>query len=879
MNTTCQGTKRDGTPCSRNASEGSSHCWQHPNTGDQPPEFPVINDGRKEEMSNLTHFMRTNKEFPGFSIRVVTNMATPAEYGAHEVSRVTSGPEEIGNSGFFLQTIDIGDQTMPLFLHRAVELGIGFRFVAVPMDALRQNPEVADEWLARSNFSWANSSTACFIKFAGHDDWGLEPLGLTVNYSRKLAKRLNEVARVTRHEFYGPIVLREFLTPAGFDDRDFDGMNFISESFAARMGIVGFRGNIRILTPLGLIKGDFAVVPNENLDGADVVYHTDNMKEELITDGWYLTTCFMHDPSHELRHDDQSRGNFSHFITHDRVMADLKEMKEAFRISLEEDGELANYLVSSQKAYSDPIAVDYERFGTAQRVEEHVEMLKEIGIAPASFSNITFMRLNAIKNKMDAGRHMENDEPTQFFDRMSIPASNAMSGKVVTYEAMTMMGGVEFGQSDGTQTFLDQRYGVIMPGDRFIATYLLHGGWDLDDSVSVYKIKVFCTDPARTYQLMNSGVLDPALVIPVEESEAIEVGLMIRLPNGPGEYSIEGIDEGAFGYYHVNDATVEVVDLADAPYDVDTVFGQSLITGVPVSPPHPGEYTRQTAESVIGAQMINPGIGSFVNLLMSWSITFGVGTLPDKLIGRMEDVVDATEQTADPVSFAAISADITRLWGEFARKCVSTGTRVDRSLFATRIPFDLGKEHPIGEAIAKAGLLGSGRNTVLQREYEAAITFIGDLAKYAAAKARSETPLVARIKQERFGPLYLKAAKDLYFKSDRALRELDKEFRSAELSIGKNAILRRIHSNKRRMALEALMEKIVAGTLSRRNVDPHRLLLALYKYIITPDVKWENGRVDRIFVQPSPEGTPSMMHLFVEALEVNGVLIDIIDPI
>jgi hypothetical protein len=849
---------------------------------DNPTEFPEVNTkkGKEEEMNNLTHFMRTTKEFEGSSIRVVTNMARKAEAEAYEVSRFSSGPERIGENPFYLQAIDIGNQTMPLFVHRAVELGIGFRFVSVPMDAIKDNPETSDAWLEKANFSWANDRSACFISFDGYDGWGLEPLGLTVNYSSKLAKRLNEVARVARYSHYGPVELREFTTPVGYDDMDFDGMNIISESFAKRMGIKGdYRGMIRILTPLGLIKGDFAVVPDVNINGVDVVYHTENMKEELVTDGWYLTVCSIHDPAHELRHDDQSRGNFSHFITHNRVMNDLKVMARAFQTSLEEDGDLADYLVSSQKSFSEPIPVDYDMIGTSQRVEELSDFLKSIGIAPASFSNITFMRLNAIKNKMEARRHYEDGQPTAYFDKMSIVASNAMSGKVVTYEAMTLMGGVEFGQSDGTQTFLDQRYGIVMPGDRFIATYRLHGGWDLDDSVSVYKIKVYCSDAARLGQLIASGVLDPAIVVPHTESEAVEVGLMVRLPNGPGEYSIEGIDAGAFGYFHVDDATVEVVDLANAPYDVDTVFGQALITGVPEQEVQPGEYSRHTASSVIGAQMINPGIGSYVNLLMSWTMTFGVGTLPDQLIGRMEEVVDATQQTADPVSFVAISEEIVRLWCEFADKCVSTSTRVDRSLFMTRIPFELGRDNPIGKRIAGAGLLGDGRNTRLQREYNAAITTIGDLAKFSAAKARSETPLALRIKQEKFGPMYFRAARDLYIKSDRALKDLDKEFRLAEAKIGKNSILRRIHQNKRRMATEALMKRIVDGTMARTSVDPHRLILAMYKYIITPNTKWEFGQVDRIFVQPSPQGTTSMMHFFIEALEIRGVLIDLIDPV
>lgn len=824
--------------------------------------------GRKVGMKNPTHFLRESKELEGFSIRVVTNMPTEAEEAAYELSCLHHGTEEIGNSGSRLLVVDIGSQTMPLFMHRAMEMDVKFRFMSVPVKALAQSPDLAARWLKKSNFAWASADNASFIKFEGVDTWGLEPLGLSTDNHLKLAKRLNEVVRVTSHSFYGDITMREFTTPDGMEDSAFDGMNIIRQSFADILGFEEYRGNIRILTELGLIKGDFVVVDNELLD-VDVVYHTENLKSELRTNGWTLVTAMAHAPHHELRHDDQSRANFEFFVTHDRVREDLNAMVKAFKESIS-DGDLAEYLMMQEDAFDDPIAVDYDKLGTAQRIEEMASELKNVGIAPASFSNITFTRLGAIVRKMESRRIFSGGK-TKFFKKMTIPAGNSLLGAVVTYEALTLMGNLEF-PFDGTETFFDTRFGLVMPAKRFEETYHLHGGWDLDDTVCLFLIKVFCTDDQRRNQLVEAGVLDPEIEVPEVESKAVEVGLMIRRPNGPGEYSIEAITDMPWCHYDAD--AVPTVDLANAPEDQKSVFAKAHKTGIPTSRDYQGPYNRKAAGITITSQMDNPGVGRFANLLIAWTATFGVGSVPSTLIGSMEDVVDSLQQGADIVSFHAIRDEVDRLWVEFRDKVIATSTPVDYAVWMARIPAKVNSDQ-IQDPILSAGLLEVQGWTRVQHRYNSAIEFCRGLSMAEANAARLNTPLAKRVKLEKFGPTAKALVTETMRNSRDGFKELDNRFRKLTAEVGDNAVMRRAVQTQRREAQEAFMDSMVDDIMGLDSLSDHRFVLALYKYMVTPRNGWENGDIDRLFVQPSSEGHVSMMELFLEAVEFSGILDDV----
>jgi hypothetical protein len=558
------------------------------------------------------------------------------------------------------------------------------------------------------------------------------------------------------------------------------------------------------------------------------------------------------------------------------VYEDLNEMVAAFKKSVSEGGDLAEYLEQQSESFDDPIAVDYEKFGTAQRIEEVASNLKSWGIAPASFSNITYTRLGAIVRKMESSRIVLGGQKTKFFKKMAIPAGNAFLGAITTYEACTLMGGVNFRHHDGTETFFDPRFGLIMPASRFLTTYELHGGWDLDDTVGLFLIKVYCTDQERLAELVESGVLDPAINVPGEKSEAVEVGLMIRRPNGPGEYSIERVDPD-MPWMHYNAERVEVVDLAGAPDGIDAVYSRTNIVPFERMMEIPVAYTRGVAHEAVQAQIINPGVGGFANLLIAWTKTFGVGNLPDTMIGKMEDIVDAVQQSADVLAFSAIAYEVRRLWEEFAQKVIETSTPVDSAVWMTRIPKSLGfrPQVKIGLAIHEAGLVEPGDWTRIQNRYNKAIDFCRKLSMDTANITRNNLPLAQRIKAEEFGPAYKNAAAETVKNTAIAFKKLDAEFRALDASAGDNVIMRRAFQTQRRLATEKLVDKMTQNIMELESLDTNRFVLALYKYMTTPRKGWPNGDIDRLFVQPCSEGGVCLMELFLKSLEDSKILEDI----
>ena len=844
----------------------------------QVPEF--LNTNKKEEETMpIAHFLRETADLEGFALRIVTNMASPAVQAAYEKAVVSVRPEKIGDTNHRLLAVNIGHQTMPL-LERAADMGVKFTFMSVPVKALKEDPSVIAKYLGRSNFAWSNDRTASFIKFDGVEGWGLGPIGLEVSYDPKLAKRLNEVGRVTSHYYTGDITIREFRTPDGMFDEYFDGMNIISKEFARKMGVKFTRGNLRLTTPYGTIKGDFVVVPGLDVD---IVFHTENIKRSVRSDGWNLCTAMEHAPMHELRHDDQTRANFSFFITHDRVRDDLNKMVGSYKDSVESGGELADYLYNQSMAFDDPISVDYAVFGTSQRMEQEADRLRSIGVAPASFSNITFSHLGAITRKMDSKRIRQSKympagiKRTNFFKKMFVPASNALLGAVVTYEALTLMGGIEFPNHDGSYTFFDQKYGIVMPGSRFLATYDLHGGWDLDDTVGLFLIKIYGSDEQRVAALVKAGVLDAKISVPEKEEDAIEVGLMIRRPNGPGEYSIESIDLD-IPWMHYDADSIESFDLSLAPEDTDTVYSRVNVVGLPamekIDDP---TYTRALASEIIHAQTENPGVGSYANILIAWQATFGVGSMPEEVVDRMEGVVDATMQYADPVAFRAISDEVTRLWVEFTRKVIQTGTTVDKSILLSRVPFTIGggeNQIGIGSAIVAAGLSVESDWCRVQKRMNLAIEFAGDLAKNTANGARNALPLATRIRGEKFGVAYKTAAADLVKSTNMKLQEIDRTFNKEDAACGENIVMRRAVQVRRRLATEQYMDTVTKAVVESQ-LDTDQLILALYKYMTTPRSGWAYGDIDRLFAQPCSEGNHSLMDMFIGAIDRAGILSDV----
>lgn len=136
---------------------------------------------------------------------------------------------------------------------------------------------------------------------------------------------------------------------------------------------------------------------------------------------------------------------------------------------------------------------------------------------------------------------------------------------------------------------------------------------------------------------------------------------------------------------------------------------------------------------------------------------------------------------------------------------------------------------------------------------------------------RLSLPLAQNLSKIEFDPAVMTGARDLLSSTNRLFKESNSDFLSQERQCGENAVLRRSLAVRRRMATESLMDRIV-DSIESRSTDTDLLVLAMYKVITTPRTGWENGEVDRIFVQPSTEGHTSLMELFVKAVSSHNIL-------
>jgi len=279
---------------------------------------------------------------------------------------------------------------------------------------------------------------------------------------------------------------------------------------------------------------------------------------------------------------------------------------------------------------------------------------------------------------------------------------------------------------------------------------------------------------------------------------------------------------------------------------------------------------------MIKAQLVNPGVGPFANVIMAMASTFGPDNMPEEMLAAMEDIIDSVQQTADILAFAAISDETNRLWTWFYNKVLADQVKVDAGLLATRVPTKLGSGDDainLVDDIIAAGLKYDGPQRNLHKLYSRCIVSVGEVGKRAAHEARLNTPLATYMRNYRIGVPGIKAWATNWLRNvNGQLKKLDREFGNIEAN---HVIERRNTQTLRRLALEQLMDNWVNTIYTDGQFNSADQFLALYKLIVTPTSTFPLGDNDRVFVQPSSAGMPSMMGMFLTACEEKGILLDL----
>lgn len=828
-------------------------------------EETTIITNKEDSMINnpIHHYLREmNINGVRFVSRVITNEVLTGKIAVgYEQSQMLKRPVE---NVFAIQS---GTWLHHLLRVRLADRGLTFKMIIIEnKDLLTLTDEsfaTVDYFLKESNFMFANADYSFFLFVEGCMTYGLDIMGLNIISSKKSAKRLQEVARQVEMFTYVEnggfdIAFKDYEMDGEFI-KFFDGKSYIRKSFAMEMAknivdnkrrarVLNQIANdelvqvtLRILTPEGLIKGDAIIVKDGRIDH-DIVTHPENLKSELTTNGWSFACIWEHAMVHNAVWDVQSEINFAAALTEAHHHGDMLRIVKTVRESLE-SGTLPEYLMLDERAHKDDGTVDMDKLSDS--INRSYIRWQAHGLDIRSAQNLTFMALNGVIKRMQA-----SEQRNGFYVKMWTPMSNAVLLTVNTWESAHYMGGLDFEGHSRDVCFFDKRAGFIISGNRFAKTYNYHGGWDLDDSMKVIIVKVFCSDPEILKLHINKTV--PNTFIPGKAEDAKEMVLLVRSPNGPGEWSIEECEIDTLPIpAELRHDDITVVDLAKMPLPQDELLKGVIMGNMPTGMTFTKQtMTRDEGKVMIEAQLHNPGVGRFCNAMMVWSAA-NKG-FPTQMLAPMETIVDTVQQEHDITKFLAIEEES----GEILGQLIDTGKSIDKYLANTRVPLSARRQLRQHE----------GRLTRLHKIYVQIIKTLTDEIRNHTLQMRGNTIEVQSVRTMRFGAHMLQAVTEFYSKYSAAMSMVDSQFKVDKMG---NPFYKMTTQAMHQQALRAIVSEMDETISNMENGED--FVLALYKLITTPTRTTPLGTSDRIIFQPNAVGERSVMDSLIEALVNRGI--------
>lgn len=760
--------------------------------------------------------------------------------------------------------ITTGNWKFHLLINKLARKGHDFTLMIINHADLAKYSEAAlNGFVDKANFAFANSSFSFFLKIKGVDAWGLDILGIDLKFGKKAAKRAQEIVRMV--EMFMTVqatdVKWQLKSYKGTNPILWDGKSVISMDFAVRTinntldlsdarkaqlihnvesGKIS-RISLRFNEELGLGKGDGVIV--RNLNGLDMITYTDNVKSELIVTNGEFHMCFWdHAPRHLAVWDDQTTVNFPAAFTEHKQNQDIRFLVKGVEDSLAA-GTLPQWLVLGADAYNEDGTPNMEKLSeTINR--QWVKFQVALGDIKGS-QNLVYMAINGVVKRMDGDRR------NGYHTKMWIPMTNAILASVCTWESMTEMAGMTFLGRDSDHIFFDPRCGLVMPGHRFIETYALHGGWDLDDSVKVVLVKMWSSG---NYDAHKGLTLDSRVKLADNAADAGIMALLVRSPNGPTEYSIEMVDtRGMFeGMEEVlNEDSIVTIDMCDMP-----VPHKPVVVGLPEATHYRPEdsMTREDAKSMIFGQLSNPGFGRVCNAMMSHAL-IEPGTFPEFMLDNTENIVDATEQGFDAAQFALIEGEHTNIMNQVVTNIVTNGLDVDRAFYATRMSTLISDEQ---KEMLKSHLV-DGRFTRVQKLYNQAITFMRDEMIKASKTWRAETDLAQAVRSFSMGEAIKSEADAFYVKFTAKLALVDNNHKVPAGAV--HPFVKMNIQAAKKAAMESVVAEMVAHFEGLSDMHRYKLVVGLYKFLVF------GYKADRIIFQPAATGQLSVMDIFIEGVQ------------
>lgn len=493
------------------------------------------------------------------------------------------------------------------------------------------SPNFGDEWA----LVWANADAVTHLWFKGASGWDPHRLGLMLKSSPKLGKRLKELSKIYRfYRLHRGDTPRVLVLPDPELVEAVDGASIMAPSYLRSLarsrrdrGLLGKAksGSIRILTSMGLIKGDFIVaVSDEAMGGYDVITFESNLKQEMALSDKdkAMTGVMLHHDHHEAVTDIQTLSWMGELLFPvEQLRAALihkgREVLNALRA-----GEFPQFMIHPTIDNGD----GEDQSDMIHQLQNTYHKWTAAGRSLKEASYFLFMMTQGFMNHMRKG--------------MRFPIPWAVYSHIMSTEMLIVAGYAEDVRKANGKVFYHQATGrIVLPGAMIRDLFKNHGGWDLDDSVRVLVRK------------FEDGIR----------------GILLRSPNAYGEYSIVEIDFESFKpvLYNTVDAVPEIGMTVDQFYTERPTIHNLKVTykGLPAASGlgNSGKYTSKVASATIEALQESPGTGRWANSqMMVWPTLSQYGKVPYRTtqLDLTEDIVDLLQQTPDFAGFQAVLEDI-----------------------------------------------------------------------------------------------------------------------------------------------------------------------------------------------------------------------------
>lgn len=816
--------------------------------------------------------------------RFITNTMPMSILDRYQESIKTHQPV----NGIF--AITTGDWHFSLLEWRLIARGRSFAMMIINDDDMAAfRPSEIEEWVDKSVFAYANASYSFFLKMLdGSTDWGLHHAGLELDFAKKSAKRAQEIARITEmalcleddEDFSWEISDKMDKMPASYGD----GVSFMTKAAAIRVARTisnntrrghmihnirigkAVRFTIRMLCAGGLIKGDVILV--DSLPGGkDLVIHPDNLKTELrMTDNSLLLSIWEHHTIHMATWDSQSTVNFDKALPESKQIADVNLMVKNMKSDLEA-GNLPDWIMPGAEAHNDDGTPNLEKLSSTMHLQWTNWYVNTGEVT--SGQNLVAMGFGGVRNRMTASETVKY-KGQMLYRKMFIPMTNAVSAAIVSTQACVVMGGIDFPSRRGNQVFFDARVGLVIPGYRFEETKDLHGGMDQDDNMKVIMIKAWASG---NVDHLRGNAIPRDMDVPTLAEDASVRGLLLRSPNGPGEWSVENVDfRNMFNEFPamLDETQVVTVDLSEMPLPQHMAKELSTFHGLPESTVYTHELmTREDAKEMIFAQLKNPGVEKFCNAMIAYaSVAPG---FPAEMLDIMESIVDACQQGFDRAQFTLINLETDNIFKQLCAYLEShEEVSMDAGIAATRMP-----KVWMNRILDR---LVDGRAMRVQRVYSAAIHELDSMVKGFSMKWRRESKLVQELKanhpiEASWGRFSLNFFDHFHYR----LKAVDTQHRVPTKA---DPFTKMSVQFNHKVAMEALVAEMVKVFTDIQDDDTrYTAIIGLYKWIVLapqahllgrPEV--DLGRVDRIIFQSGGKDKLSLMHILIEALHYRGII-------